>query len=143
MKILWSSFFLCPNRYSDMKCLNENHAADYNLDISLFNPSFIGFKMLRRVQIISSLLMPVNYAQFQRTVELSFIKTFGTWHKLAIFFWYHNASLSHSDFLHLFSFSNAASGIILIFLINLIPFLVIVTRCIVFKYIYLFPKKLP
>ena len=42
MKILCSSSFVCSNCHSNMKSLNVNHAADYNLVFSLlFNPLFI------------------------------------------------------------------------------------------------------
>ena len=42
MKILCCSFFVCSNRHSDMKSLNVNDDADYNLGfLLLFNPLFI------------------------------------------------------------------------------------------------------
>ena len=44
MKILCRFFFVCSNCHSDMKSLNVNHVADYNLGfLLLFNPLFIGF----------------------------------------------------------------------------------------------------
>ena len=44
MKILCCSFFVCSNRHSDMKSLNVNDDADYNLGfLLLFNPLFICF----------------------------------------------------------------------------------------------------
>ena len=44
MKILCCSFFVCSNRHSDMKSLNVNDDADYNLGfVLLFNPLFICF----------------------------------------------------------------------------------------------------
>ena len=44
MKISCSSFFVCSNRHSDMKPLNVNHVADYNLGfLLLFISLFIGF----------------------------------------------------------------------------------------------------
>ena len=37
-KNLCCSFFVCSNSHSDMKSLNENHVADYNLGfLSLFH----------------------------------------------------------------------------------------------------------
>ena len=43
-KILDYSFLVGSNLHSDMKSLNENHVAYYNLRFSLlFNPIFIGF----------------------------------------------------------------------------------------------------
>ena len=44
MKNLYCNFFVCSNRHSDMKSLNVNHVADYNLGLLLLlNPIFISF----------------------------------------------------------------------------------------------------
>ena len=44
MKLLYSTFFVCANAPSDMKFLNVNHVADYNLGfLLLFKPLYIGF----------------------------------------------------------------------------------------------------
>ena len=43
MKILSCKVFVCLSRHSEMKSLNENHVADYNLGfLLLFNLLFIG-----------------------------------------------------------------------------------------------------
>ena len=60
----------------------------------------------------SPLPYPVNSVQFRRTVGIFKNQIFEMYYESAIFFWHHNESLWHNDFLYLFSFSTVASGII-------------------------------
>ena len=76
MKILCCNFFACSNRHSDVKSLNVNHVADFNLGfLLLFNPLFIGFFDV--ISILQIALRNVNNllitdagcsTQFRRTV---------------------------------------------------------------------------
>ena len=59
MKMFCGSFFICSNCHSDMKSLNVDHVADYNLGLLLlFNPLFTSFFGV--ISIIKSVEKSVN-----------------------------------------------------------------------------------